>query len=737
MMVCRSTTVLLMATVLAASCGGASPGSAPDLDAVRDTPDEGASGEGSAAPDPAEGIELVANDVGLPDDGPPEVPPDVPSEPPAPAFPTGVRLEYPDLLNLKNTPVADLDLTAFAFGDQGSWHEFALPSADRDDLWGGFTGPLQQRSQTFVDWLSEALLVVRVMDEAGTELPFVANADTDLRAWPGALVQHLAAGDVFLELALVFADARTAIVRLSATAPAGHDVPLALAFRGTVFPLQPARLGVADGTVVASAPGQEDSVVVAFPADLGIDLVASPDGLSWSGRPTRSLVLPAGGSLTRYFAIARYLDAGERAARAPGLPGMLANGAAAFAANDVRWNAWLAAVLIPGNPWAADADHRAVAVKALETLAFNWRGAWGDLLHDGLWPSSDVQGYHALWAWDSWKHAVALSRFAPALAKDQVRAMLDWQRDDGMVPDTVNTDHAADYWYCTKPPLAAWAVAQIQARSPDAAFLAEVVPKILKYHRWRYQARDHDGNGLCEYGSSHDTLLDGGNDSGMDNAMRFDGATMLQNGPDTWSFDRESVDLNAYLWAEKGILAGLYDAMGDATTASGLRAEADVLGPLIRQTFWDDASGWFYDVRLADRSFVRIQGPEGWTPLYVGLATPEQAARVRAQMTDPAKFWTPLPFPSVAADTPGFKPFNGYWRGPVWLDQAWFAIQALQRYGFADDAREAARRMIEVPQGLFRANGPIRETYDPRDGTGQNSNDFGWSAAHLLLLFAP
>ena len=66
-----------------------------------------------------------------------------------------------------------------------------------------------------------------------------------------------------------------------------------------------------------------------------------------------------------------------------------------------------------------------------------------------------------------------------------------------------------------------------------------------------------------------------------------------------------------------------------------------------------------------------------------------------------------------------------------------FGAKALERYGFADDAREAARRMIEVPEGLYRATGSIRENYDPQNGAGSHATDFGWSAAHLLLLFAP
>ena len=164
-----------------------------------------------------------------------------------------------------------------------------------------------------------------------------------------------------------------------------------------------------------------------------------------------------------------------------------------------------------------------------------------------------------------------------------------------------------------------------------------------------------------------------------------------------------------------------------------MEKEADVLKERIQSNMFDEDTGYFYDIRLEDKSFVRHQGPEGWIPLWAGVATQEQARRVRDVMVDTTKFATYIPFPTVAADDGDFM--TGYWRGPVWLDQACFGVLALKRYGFHAEAQMFTRQLFDRPEGLKNNHAPIRENYDPRDGRGMRVNHFSWSAAHLLMLF--
>ena len=70
---------------------------------------------------------------------------------------------------------------------------------------------------------------------------------------------------------------------------------------------------------------------------------------------------------------------------------------------------------------------------------------------------------------------------------------------------------------------------------------------------------------------------------------------------------------------------------------------------------------------------------------------------------------------------------------PVWLDQAYFGVEALRRYGDDHQADEMARRLVLNADGLTQ-QAPIYENYDPLTGHGYQSPNFSWSAASYLLL---
>lgn len=55
-------------------------------------------------------------------------------------------------------------------------------------------------------------------------------------------------------------------------------------------------------------------------------------------------------------------------------------------------------------------------------------------------------------------------------------------------------------------PLAAWAVNEIFKETSDTSFVKEMYPQLLNYYRWWYTDRDHDSNGICEFGSVDGTL---------------------------------------------------------------------------------------------------------------------------------------------------------------------------------------------------------------------------------------
>src|SRR5699024_5756015 len=189
-------------------------------------------------------------------------------------------------------------------------------------------------------------------------------------------------------------------------------------------------------------------------------------------------------------------------------------------------------------------EYRQLMLKTVLTLQNNWRSAAGNLYHAGLFPSYHSKWFQGFWAWDGWKHAVALATFNPELAKEQVLAMYDYLDPDGFIPDDIfrNNQYEENNYRDTKPPLSAWAVWEIYTADGDRSFLEEMYPKLIKQHKWWYVNRDHDQNGLCEYGSTDGTLIAAKWESGMDNAVRFDESKLLKNSEKAYSLDQESVD---------------------------------------------------------------------------------------------------------------------------------------------------------------------------------------------------
>jgi putative isomerase len=645
--------------------------------------------------------------------------------------------DFPNLLDLRGPPEGPRDLTAFAFSDLGAWHMYGLPDAEGATSPGTFPGPLLLHDGGV--WLSPSLFGPELSVQGEMlVLEWDTEALSPVSYLPGLLRQEVVAGPLGVRLELAFASPGTALVRAEIRNRGDQAVEVEWGWGGGPFLLD-ADVVVREGGAVIRIIDSGTRVLLTPLGDSEV-LSVTDEGVNRYLLKAAPISLSPGETTTRYLKVSVLAEDQEESvevwrggAGRPGKPGAPGEPEAVFFEGEARWAGYLEAVLEPRGEGREPVARDRVAVKAVQTLVSNWRAPWGHLYHAGLFPSYAYRGFHGVWSWDSWKHARALALFAPELAKDQMRVMLDYQDQAGMVPDVIYADSMENNWRDTKPPLASWAVHGIFQATADTSFVEEVLPSLLRYHEWWYTDRDHDGNGLCEYGSTDGTRIAAAWESGMDNAVRFDDAIMVQNSPTAWSLNQESVDLNAYLFAEKGYLAELLDVVGKEEEAREFRASAEGLKELMRETFYHGASGYFYDVRLDSKAPIVVEGPEGWIPLWTGVATEEQAARVVSVMMDPSKFSGTVPLPTLSMDHPEFDPSNGYWRGPVWLDQAYFGIQGLWAYGFQEEARELSRRLVEASEGLL-GDGPIFENYHPQTGEGLNAAHFSWSAAHLLML---
>ena len=204
-------------------------------------------------------------------------------------------------------------------------------------------------------------------------------------------------------------------------------------------------------------------------------------------------------------------------------------------------------------------------------------------------------------------------------------------------------------------------------------------------------------------------------ESGMDNATRFD---IEGYGPDDigiqiyrvknddgqtigYTLNQESVDLNAYLYAEKCYLKAMAEMLGKTEEAAQYEAEAEQVRNYVNENMFDVETGFYYDLQTNEDGSVkkllvnRGKGTEGWIPLWANMAMPAQAEAVIDNMLDENQFYTPMPFPTAARDNPKYSP-TAYWRGPVWMDQAMFAVEAMHNYGRDEEAVESAYRLFDL-----------------------------------------
>jgi putative isomerase len=360
----------------------------------------------------------------------------------------------------------------------------------------------------------------------------------------------------------------------------------------------------------------------------------------------------------------------------------------------------------------------------------------GELKHAGIFPSYHYKWFLGFWAWDSWKHAVAVANYNPELAKNQIRAMYDFQLDNGFIVDCIYRDTTIEKhnYRNTKPPLSAWSVWKVYEQDGDIDFIKEMYPKIVKQHNWWYKFRDYDKDSICEYGSTDGTLVAAKWESGMDNAVRFDKSEMVKNARKVFSLNQESVDLNAYLYAEKQYLGKMAKIINKNEDVEIFRIQAETLKIKIQNQFFDEITGWFYDTSIDGENFIDVMGCEGWIPLWANAATTEQAEAVKCNMMNPDYFNTKVPFQTLSAAHPSFQPNRGYWRGPNWLDQAYFGVVGLHNYKYHEDAYKATYKLIHNAEGVLTKGISIRENYQPITGEGLESQSFSWSAAHYLLL---
>jgi glycogen debranching enzyme len=333
--------------------------------------------------------------------------------------------------------------------------------------------------------------------------------------------------------------------------------------------------------------------------------------------------------------------------------------------------------------------------------------------------------YEDMWDWDAFFMASAVPDSSIDVVQGSALNLLDApSQKDGRPPKKASVD--CEYSYYLHPyPLRAQFAYLAGKRMGDFAWIDPFRKKLLQGIRW-YESATCDADGFFLW----QTL------TGIDNNPSIYGRP-----PGTVA----GVDLAAFHYREYRALAKLARELG-WDCAEEFNHKAERLKLLVQGAYWDTVDEFFYDVDRAIDHDVPGRQLVNWHthlkfrnwsclyPLWAGMATAEQAAILRDAIMSESEYLAPCGVRSHSKRDPVYNnartggPSN--WQGPAWGLSTFVTAYGLARYGYADDAREVAMRLIRTFALDIRQNGCIHEYYD--GDTGQPAIKPGFLSWNLL-----
>ena len=338
---------------------------------------------------------------------------------------------------------------------------------------------------------------------------------------------------------------------------------------------------------------------------------------------------------------------------------------------------------------------------------------WGNYSRQSI--LSSKKSMNMIWSWDICFNALTVVKTDHALAWDQLFAILDKQKPNGLLPDAVS-DLMSVFGF-NKPPVWGWTVMKMLEHTPKPfwkKYLEAFYPKVARFHHWWYQNRDSNKNGICEY--AH------GNDSGWDNATIFDEKQPV-----------ESPDLTAFLILEADALAYIARFLGKATEALAWEKQSADQLQLFHRHFVEDGT-LVYKVLNNDGTATSRKSTSllTWIPLVLGN---KLDAKVRqhlvAELKEENVFLCAHGVASEALTSAKYEP-NGYWRGPVWGPSTYLIVEGLRSSGETELARTIAQRFCD----MVSKAATFHENYNAVTGEGQYDSGLTWTSSDFIMMAA-
>jgi putative isomerase len=381
----------------------------------------------------------------------------------------------------------------------------------------------------------------------------------------------------------------------------------------------------------------------------------------------------------------------------------------------------------------------------------------GRIAYPYIAPSSPNSPHYSsnLWDWDSWTVSIALGqverdtdcpgRFA-SYEQGSVLNFLAHTDDDGVMPIQLTPEETLSYGDPTRAgafgenmhkPVLAQHAALLAQRQGSADWIRPSMGKIGRFVDRYLESHLHTDTGLAYWQS--------------------DFAIGVDNDPSVYYRPNKStaaVYLNSLLYRELLAYGYLLEELGDIVEANRRRGQARDLADAMTAHLWDERDGTFYSADIGLRSvdpddWLHSGAPRAWSslllridswssfmPMWAGLASYDQAARMVQRIRDPRTFQATYGVRSLSRLEKMYdlrasnNPSN--WLGPVWGISNYMVFRGLVKYGFDEDARELAEKTVRLFGRDLETTGGLHEFYDP--DTGEPIMTKGFQNWNFLVL---
>ncbi len=389
--------------------------------------------------------------------------------------------------------------------------------------------------------------------------------------------------------------------------------------------------------------------------------------------------------------------------------------------------------------------------------------------------------FNEMYGWDSYFIQVGLLRdgLVP-LAKDMADDFLYEVREYGKV---LNANRS---YYLTRsqPPFLTEMVLGVYQRTKDKQWLAAALPAIESYHKfWTTEPHLTADTGLSRYydlgegpaqevlsserdaeGRTHYDLIKAyfkthqftdynvaqyfqKDQDAMTDLFYKGDRSMRESGFDPSNrFGPFNIDiihydpvcLNSLLYLSEMQTAEILDALDRGADAANWRKQAETRAVQINRLMWDEGDGLYYDYNFVAKSRRKYPFLTTFYPLWAGIATKEQAARVVKNL--------PM-FERDGGLQTSTEVSGNQWDSPFgWAPLELIACQGLRRYGYNEDADRISIKWLSLIRDAYGSKGYIVEKYDVvhvgksvssqiKFGYRSNEVGFGWTNTSFTVLY--